>query len=63
MGLIKKKTAVRTTEGGIKYICDVCAADITSTVCTIRDPPHFTWVNLARAVDCKPALIHAFRCG
>lgn len=32
MGLIKKKTAVRTTEGGIKYICDVCSADITATV-------------------------------
>jgi len=32
MGLIKKKTAVRGTEGGIKYICDVCSADITSTV-------------------------------
>jgi len=32
MGLIKKKTAVRGTEGGVKYICDVCSADITSTV-------------------------------
>lgn len=32
MGVIKKKTAVRGTEGGVKYICDVCAADITSTV-------------------------------
>ncbi|PNS20364.1 Transcriptional adapter 2 [Sphaceloma murrayae] len=32
MGLIKKKTAVRTTEGGIKYICDICSADITATV-------------------------------
>ncbi|GAB7351224.1 hypothetical protein MBLNU459_g1659t1 [Dothideomycetes sp. NU459] len=31
MGLIKKKTAVRTTEGGIKYICDICSADITAT--------------------------------
>jgi len=33
MGLIKKKTAVRTTEGGIKYICDICSVDITATVC------------------------------
>lgn len=32
MGLIKKKTAVRATEGGIKYICDICSADITATV-------------------------------
>ncbi|KAJ9669700.1 Transcriptional adapter ada2 [Coniosporium apollinis] len=32
MGVIKKKTAVRGTEGGVKYICDVCSADITSTV-------------------------------
>lgn len=32
MGLIKKKTAVRTTEGGIKYICDICSVDITATV-------------------------------
>ncbi|KAL1296950.1 hypothetical protein AAFC00_004553 [Neodothiora populina] len=32
MGLIKKKTAVRTTEGGIKYICDICSSDITATV-------------------------------
>lgn len=35
MGLIKKKTAVRTTEGGIKYICDICSADITATVCDL----------------------------
>jgi len=33
MGLIKKKTAVRATEGGIKYICDICSVDITATVC------------------------------
>ncbi|KAF1987381.1 SWIRM domain-containing protein [Aulographum hederae CBS 113979] len=32
MGVIKKKTAVRGTEGGVKYVCDVCSADITSTV-------------------------------
>ncbi|KAF2452774.1 hypothetical protein BDY21DRAFT_328761 [Lineolata rhizophorae] len=32
MGVIKKKTAVRGTEGGIKYVCDVCSSDITSTV-------------------------------
>ena len=32
MGLIKKKTAVRATEGGIKYICDICSVDITATV-------------------------------
>jgi hypothetical protein len=32
MGLIKKKTAIRGTEGGIKYVCDVCSSDITATV-------------------------------
>lgn len=32
MGVIKKKTAVRGTEGGVKFICDVCSVDITSTV-------------------------------
>lgn len=32
MGLIRKKTATRGAEGGVKYVCDVCSADITSTV-------------------------------
>ena len=32
MVMIKKKTAVRGTEGGVKYFCDSCSADITSTV-------------------------------
>ena len=32
MGVIRKKTLSRGTEGGLKYICDVCSADITSTV-------------------------------
>ncbi|KAI9851086.1 MAG: Transcriptional adapter ada2 [Thelocarpon superellum] len=32
MGVIKKKTATRGTEGGVKYVCDGCSADITSTV-------------------------------
>ena len=32
MGVIRKKTISRGTEGGLKYICDVCSADITSTV-------------------------------
>ncbi|KAI1436668.1 hypothetical protein GGR50DRAFT_686357 [Xylaria sp. CBS 124048] len=32
MGLIRKKTATRAGEGGVKYVCDVCSADITSTV-------------------------------
>jgi transcriptional adapter 2-alpha len=44
MGLIKKKTAVRTTEGGIKYICDICSADITATVrCSRCLPITRTW--------------------
>lgn len=32
MGVIRKKTAARGGEGGVKYICDVCSADVTSTV-------------------------------
>ena len=32
MGVIKKKTGARGTEGGTKYVCDVCSSDITSTV-------------------------------
>ncbi|KAH8656214.1 hypothetical protein BGZ60DRAFT_495411 [Tricladium varicosporioides] len=32
MGIIRKKTATRGGEGGQKYVCDVCSADITSTV-------------------------------
>jgi transcriptional adapter 2-alpha len=32
MGVIKKKTAIRGSEGGVKYVCDVCSADITATV-------------------------------
>lgn len=37
MGVIKKKTAVRSTEGGVKYVCDVCSVDITATVCAPPD--------------------------
>lgn len=33
MGVIRKKIAARGGEGGVKYVCDVCSADITSTVC------------------------------
>ena len=32
MGVIRKKTVTRGTESGLKYICDVCSIDITSTV-------------------------------
>lgn len=32
MAVIRKKTAARGGEGGVKYVCDVCSADITSTV-------------------------------
>lgn len=32
MGVIRKKTAQRGTEGGTKYHCDVCSVDVTSTV-------------------------------
>ena len=32
MGVIRKKTLSKGYEGGLKYLCDVCSADITSTV-------------------------------
>lgn len=32
MGVIRKKTASRGTEAGTKYHCDICSADVTSTV-------------------------------
>lgn len=32
MGVIRKKTAGRGTDGGTKYHCDVCSVDVTSTV-------------------------------
>ena len=38
MGVIRKKTVTRGTEGGLKYICDVCSGDITSTVSEFRGP-------------------------
>lgn len=40
MGVIKKKTGTRGTEGGIKYVCDVCSSDITSTVGLINALPY-----------------------
>ncbi|TGO81460.1 hypothetical protein BPOR_1145g00020 [Botrytis porri] len=32
MGIIRKKTAMRGGEGGVKYVCDMCSADVTNTV-------------------------------
>ncbi|KAL8838230.1 MAG: hypothetical protein Q9170_002220 [Blastenia crenularia] len=32
MGVIKRKNIVKGNEGGLKYICDVCSADVTNTV-------------------------------
>lgn len=39
MGVIRKKTATRGGEGGVKYVCDVCSADITSTVSSLPPLP------------------------
>lgn len=52
MGVIRKKTATRGGEGGVKYVCDVCSADITSTVCVTRvfPPPH-SLVNKAESTN------------
>lgn len=42
MGVIRKKTATRGGESGVKYVCDVCSADITSTVRLHRVPTSIT---------------------
>lgn len=34
VGLIRKKSAMRGSEGGVKYVCDDCSCDITATVTT-----------------------------
>lgn len=39
MGVIRKKTANRGGEGGVKYVCDVCSVDITSTVSSRSPTP------------------------
>ena len=55
MAVIKKKTAVRGTEGGVKYMCDVCFVDITSTVSRIavlsQEP---TSISLHRELSSAP---------
>lgn len=45
MGVIRKKTAARGGEGGVKYVCDVCSGDITSTVRELGAPNDSRWVT------------------
>lgn len=45
MGVIRKKTVTRGTEGGHKYICDVCSGDITSTVCCAQFEIHRSTIS------------------
>lgn len=65
MGVIRKKTATRGGEGGVKYVCDKCSADITSTVrlpgtVTFRCfshsylPERIDFVAVAYAAGCIP---------
>ena len=50
MGVIRKKTITRGTEGGLKYICDICSADITATVCAVEsDQTNATKLSLLEA--------------
>ncbi|KAE9969716.1 hypothetical protein EG328_006692 [Venturia inaequalis] len=66
MGMIKKKTAVRGTEGGVKFVCDNCSSDITSTVrinchvCTDYDLCVPCFVGGLSSRDHEPAN-HAYR--
>ena len=41
MGVIRKKNS-KGYEGGLKYICDVCSADITATVSLAMLSKHAT---------------------
>ncbi|KAK9422517.1 hypothetical protein SUNI508_00380 [Seiridium unicorne] len=50
MGVIRKKTATRGGEGGVKYVCDSCSADITSTSCAKFE--HQVRIRCAHP-DCK----------
>jgi len=61
MGLIKKKTAVRTTEGGIKYICDICSADITATVRRFPYPAYYSYMVCALYTDMATLGSHQMR--
>lgn len=45
MGVIRKKTATRGGEGGVKYVCDICSADITSTVSCFYADTHDSSVS------------------
>ena len=54
MGVIRKKTISRGTEGGLKYICDVCSKDITATVCpslALRESWHLVFWSMADPTD------------
>ena len=61
MGLIKKKTAVRTTEGGIKYICDICSADITATVRCLPYSTYYSYLVCALYTDMASSGSHQMR--
>ena len=56
MGVIKKKTVTRGTEGGVKYVCDVCSADITSTVSTPIQPTALTIPVVCATSSRQPGL-------
>jgi hypothetical protein len=53
MGVIRKKIAARGGEGGVKYVCDVCSADITSTV-RIHSPCDY-YASLLQGPRCSSA--------
>jgi transcriptional adapter 2-alpha len=60
MGVIRKKTATRGGEGGVKYVCDVCSADITSTVSLVGSIPT---VNVVKSsIDTYTAVQVRIRC-
>ena len=69
MGVFRKKTVTRGTEGGLKYICDVCSGDITSTVgtqirymefiLTINNHPRFAFDALILPVMIMTSVYHA----
>ena len=52
MAIIRKKSAARGAEGGVKYVCDVCSADITNTV---SRHTQYAWPRLTHQVRIRCA--------
>ena len=65
MGVYRKKTATRGGEGGVKYTCDVCCGDVTSTVssCTSFAPTNVfkSLISASGPHQMRPQCLHRIR--